>query len=109
MELQRRREPMARTQGPVAMLGIGAMGHGMATSALHAGIPTIVWNRTPETTRDLAELGAEVAQTAADAARRATIVVTMVTNADGVISIARDQRMLAALAPCAIWAQVSTI
>ena len=50
---------MARTQGRVAVLGIGAMGHGMARSALRAGIPTIVWNRDPEATRDLAELGAE--------------------------------------------------
>src|SRR6266516_2734006 len=102
-------ETMAQTQDPVAVLGIGAMGHGMATSALRAGIPTIVWNRTPEATRDLAELGAEVAGTAADAARRAAIVVTMVTNADAVISIARDQGMLAALRPDAIWAQMSTI
>jgi 3-hydroxyisobutyrate dehydrogenase len=76
------------------MLGIGAMGHGMATSAFRAGIPTIVWNRTPQATRDLAELGAEVAQIAADAARRTPIVVTMVTNADAVISIARDEGVL---------------
>ncbi len=41
---------MAQTQEPVAVLGIGAMGHGMATSALRAGIPTIVWNREPEAT-----------------------------------------------------------
>jgi 3-hydroxyisobutyrate dehydrogenase len=100
---------MARTQGQVAVLGIGAMGHGMATSALRAGIPTIVWNRTPEATRDLAELGAEVADTAADAARRAAIVVTMVTDTNAVISIARDQGMLGALAPGAIWVQMSTI
>src|SRR3984893_12927360 len=100
---------MARTQGPVAVPGIGAMGHGMATSALRAGIPTIVWNRTRETSRDLAELGAEVAETAADAARRAAIVVTMVTNVDAVRSIARHEGMLAALAPGAIWAQMSTI
>jgi 3-hydroxyisobutyrate dehydrogenase len=92
-----------------AFLGIGSMGHGMATSALRAGIPTIVWNRDPEATRDLAELGAEVAETAADAARRAAIVVTMVTDADAVVSIARDQGMLGALAPNAIWAQMSTI
>jgi len=92
-----------------AFLGIGSMGHGMATSALRAGIPTIVWNREPEATRDLAELGAEVAETAADAARRAAIVVTMVTDADAVVSIARDQGLLAALAPGAIWAQMSTI
>jgi 3-hydroxyisobutyrate dehydrogenase len=100
---------MARTQGRVAVLGIGAMGHGMATSALRAGIPTIVWNRTPEATRDLAELGADVAKTAADAARRAAIIVTMVTDTDAVISIARDQGMLGALAPGAIWVQMSTI
>ena len=100
---------MAPTQEPVAILGIGAMGHGMASSALRAGIPTMVWNRTPEATRDLAALGAEVAESAADAARRAAIVVTMVTDADAVISIARDQGMLAALAPGAIWVQMSTI
>ena len=96
-------------QEPVAVLGIGAMGHGMAASALRAGIPTIVWNRTPAPTRDLAEHGADVAATAADAARRAAIVVTMVTDTDAVVSIARDQGMLAALAPGAIWVQMSTI
>ena len=100
---------MARTHEPVAVLGIGAMGHGMAVSALRAGIPTIVWNRTMDATRDLAELGAEIAETAADAARRAAVVVTMVTNADAVISIARDHGMLAAMAPGAVWAQMSTI
>jgi len=100
---------MAGTGEPVAVLGIGMMGHGMAASVLRAGIPTIVWNRRLEATRDLAELGAEVAGTAADAARRAAIVVTMVTDADAVISIVRDQGMLAALAPGAIWAQMSTI
>lgn len=100
---------MAEPHELVAVLGIGAMGHGMATSALRAGIPTVVWNRTPGPTRDLAELGAEVAETASEAARRAAIVVTMVTDADAVISIARDQGMLAALAPGAIWVQMGTI
>ena len=100
---------MARTQEQVAVLGIGAMGHGMATSALRAGIPTMVWNREPEATRDLAGFGAEVAESAADAARRAAIVVTMVTDTDAVMSIARDRGMLAALAPGSIWVQMSTI
>jgi 3-hydroxyisobutyrate dehydrogenase len=92
-----------------AFLGLGTMGRGMARSALRGGIPTIVWNREPKATRDLAELGAEVAESAADAARRAEIVVTMVTDADAVISIARDQGALAALAPGSIWVQMSTI
>jgi 3-hydroxyisobutyrate dehydrogenase-like beta-hydroxyacid dehydrogenase len=74
------------THEPVAVLGIGAMGHGMTTSAWRAGI-----------------------RTAADAGRLAAIVVTMVSDTDAVISIARDQGMLAALAPGAIWVQMSTI
>jgi 3-hydroxyisobutyrate dehydrogenase len=81
----------------------------MASSLLRAGIPTIVWNRQPAATRDLAERGAEVAPSAADAARHAGIVVTMVTDTDAVLAIARDQGMLAALAPGAIWVQMSTI
>jgi 3-hydroxyisobutyrate dehydrogenase len=100
---------MADTHEPVAILGIGAMGHGMAASALRAGIPTVVWNRSMEATRDLAELGAQVAGSATDAARRAAIVVTMVTDAEAVISIAQDQGMLAAMPRGAIWAQMSTI
>jgi len=47
---------MAPAKEQVAFLGIGTMGHGMATSALRAGIPTIVWNRDPGATRDLADL-----------------------------------------------------
>ena len=100
---------MAPQPETVAVLGIGSMGHGMATSALRAGIPTIVWNRRPDPTRDLADLGAEVAETAADAAARAGIVITMVTDADAVISIATEQGMLDALAPGSVWAQMSTI
>src|SRR5829696_9736668 len=100
---------MTQAHDQLAVLGIGAMGHGMATSALRAGIPTVVWNRDLAATRDLAELGADVAETAADAARRAAVVVTMVTDTDAVISIARDQGMLAALPPGAIWVQMGTI
>jgi len=100
---------MAGMAETVAVLGVGTMGHGMAASAVRAGIPVIVWDRDPEATRDLAERGAEVAPSAAEAAQRAGIVVTMVPDADAVISIARDQGMLAALAPGAIWVQMSTI
>jgi len=83
---------MAPTDAGVAVLGIGAMRHGMATSALRAGIPTIVWNRDPAATRDLAALGAEVAETAADAAQRAAIVVTMVTEDLTVVTRALEEQ-----------------
>ena len=100
---------MPPAQEPVAFLGIGTMGHAMATNSVRAGIPTIVWNRDPGATRDLAELGAKTAETPGDAARQADIVVTMVTDADAVLAIAKDQGMLAALTPGAIWVQMSTI
>src|SRR5690606_31685510 len=57
---------VAGTLEPVAVLGLGAMGRRMAHRALQAGIPTIVWNRHREATRELAEAGAKVADTAAD-------------------------------------------
>jgi 3-hydroxyisobutyrate dehydrogenase len=100
---------MTDTTEPVAVIGVGTMGHGMAASALRAGIPTIVWDRAPEATLDLATLGAQVAASAADAARRAAIVVTMVPDADAVVATARDEGMLSALAPGSIWVQMSTI
>src|SRR3984957_5007516 len=110
--MSRRREEeeaMPQRSEPVAFLGIGTMGHAMAARALGAGIPTIVWNRNPDATDGLADLGAEVAESAGEAARRAAIVVTMVTDVDVVLAIAKEQGMLAALAPGAIWAQMSTI
>ncbi len=100
---------MKHSHEPVAILGTGAMGHGMASSARRAGIQTTVWNRNQDAARDLAELGASVAPSAADAARAATIVITMVTDADAVVSIVRDEGVLAALAPGTILVQMSTI
>ena len=100
---------MAPQSETVAVLGLGAMGHGMASSALRAGIPTVAWSRDAVQARNLAALGANVAETATDAVGRAGIVVTMVTDADAVMSIATDQGMLDALEDGAIWAQMSTI
>jgi 3-hydroxyisobutyrate dehydrogenase len=100
---------MTPTKDSVAFLGIGTMGHAMAASALRAGIHTVVWNRTPAAVEDLVDLSAEVAESPADAARRAAIVVTMLPDADVVLSVAQEQGMLAALAPDSIWVQMSTI
>ena len=80
-----------QTHETVAFLGTGTMGHGMATSAVRAGLPTIVWDRTPARARDLAGSGAQVAMSVVDAVERARIVVTMVPDTDAVVSIAVDQ------------------
>jgi 3-hydroxyisobutyrate dehydrogenase len=93
----------------VAVLGLGGMGQPMAANVLRAGFPTVVWNRRPEPARRLGEQGAEMAGSPADAVRRADVVITMVTDANAVSSIATEQGMLAAMAPGATWAQMSTI
>ncbi|PWU51361.1 hypothetical protein DLJ46_05185 [Micromonospora globispora] len=99
---------MAGTQR-VAVLGLGGMGRPMAANILRAGLPTVVWNRRPEPARQLGGQGAEVADSPAEAVRRADVVITMVTDADAVVSIAADLGMLAAMAEGVIWAQMSTI
>ncbi|MFI7608416.1 NAD(P)-dependent oxidoreductase [Micromonospora sp. NPDC049366] len=93
----------------VAVLGLGGMGEPMAASIVRAGLPTVVWNRRPERARRLGEQGARVADNPADAVDGADVVITMVTDADAVLSVADDQGMLAAVPDGAIWAQMSTI
>jgi len=63
----------------VGFLGLGHMGTGMAASLRRAGHEVTVWNRTPERTRGLVELGAHAASQVADACRGDT-VITMVAD-----------------------------
>ncbi len=62
----------------VAVLGLGLMGQGIAKCILRAGYPLRVWNRTLERAAALAEAGAHVASTPADAVRDADVVIAMV-------------------------------
>jgi len=100
---------MAEKTPRLAVLGLGTMGQAMAGSALRNGIPTVVWNRDPDVARGLADAGAEVATSVADAVKTADIVITMVTDSKAVISIADDLGLLEALPDGAVWAQMSTI
>ena len=100
---------MARSMARLAVLGLGTMGGAMAATALRAGLPTVVWNRRAEVADRLGEQGALVASSVADAVGQADVVITMVTDADAVASLATEQGMLAALPSGAVWAQMSTI
>lgn len=96
--------------GPrLAVLGLGTMGRAMAGSALRNGIATVVWNLDPGAAAPLADQGAEVATSVADAVKSATVVITMVTDAEAVLSIAGEQGLLDALPTGTVWAQMSTI
>lgn len=67
---------------PVAFLGLGTMGGPMAANIARAGFPTTVWNRSPGKSGTAEEAGATVAGSAAEAARDAKVVVTMLTGDD---------------------------
>lgn len=62
--------------GKVGFLGIGKMGSRMAARLLDAGHEVTVWNRTREKTAPLAEKGAVVADTPAEAAAGKDICFT---------------------------------
>jgi 3-hydroxyisobutyrate dehydrogenase-like beta-hydroxyacid dehydrogenase len=66
--------------GNVAFLGLGAMGSRMAARHLDSGPQLVVWNRTAAKAKPLADAGARVAATPADAVRNADVVITMLAN-----------------------------
>ncbi|MET0423982.1 MAG: NAD(P)-dependent oxidoreductase [Actinoplanes sp.] len=68
----------------VAVVGLGAMGSGMAASLLRAGFAVTVFNRSEARSRPLAELGASVAPTAAAAFAAAPVVVLSLADEDAV-------------------------
>ncbi len=93
----------------LAVLGLGTMGGAMAQTAHRSDVPLVVWNRDPAATNAFSEMGVDVAPSVTEAAAAADVVITMVTNADAVTSIADEQGLVEALRPGAAWAQMSTI
>jgi 3-hydroxyisobutyrate dehydrogenase len=91
----------------VAVLGTGTMGAGMARSLQRAGHEVAAWNRTRAKAEPLTKDGIAVADTVADAARDAEIVITMVFDADAVLAVTDE--LHAALGPDAIWLQSATV
>lgn len=71
----------------VAFIGLGIMGHAMATNLVKAGHQVTVWNRTPG---DLVE-GAALAPTPAAAAQGAEVVWLCVSDTDAVEQVVFGQ------------------
>lgn len=68
------------TNTKVAVLGLGIMGSGMARNLLRAGFDAAVWNRSRSRTEALGEAGARIADTPAEAAQDADIVLAMLSD-----------------------------
>jgi 3-hydroxyisobutyrate dehydrogenase len=64
----------------VAVFGTGLMGTPIAERLLDAGYKVVVWNRTPQKTEALAQKGALVAATAAQAVQSADVLITWLAD-----------------------------
>jgi len=64
----------------VALLGLGTMGSGMGTNLLKAGFPLAAYNRTAAKAQPLADAGARLASTPADAAKGASVIISMLAD-----------------------------
>lgn len=86
------------TKQSVALLGLGTMGAGMAANLLKAGFPLAVYNRSRAKAEAFAAQGARVAETPADAARGASVIVSMLADdaASRAVWLGRDGALAAA-------------
>ncbi len=78
----------------VAVVGLGAMGSRIARRLLDAGYTVLVWNRTVAKAEEL--VGAAVAASPADAARRADAVITMVADPAALRAVSEGPEGIAA-------------
>src|SRR5262245_35054041 len=90
-------------------IGLGAMGHAMATSLVRAGHQLRVWNRTPQKAKDLQAAGARFAESPA-AAAQAGVVLTMLADDAAVGQVLEGaEGLLAGLPKDGLHVSMSTI
>jgi 3-hydroxyisobutyrate dehydrogenase len=106
-------ERSSRATETVAVLGAGGtMGLPMARNIARAGLAVRAWNRSRDKAEALAADGAVIADTPADAAQGATIVLTMLADADAVTAAMDEALPVMARhndPDHPIWLQMSTI
>lgn len=93
----------------VAFLGTGLMGQPMARNLLTAGYPLRAWNRTASKATPLAEFGAKLCETTAEAVRDSDVVISMLSDGTAVAQVLRDPDLRAALRSNMIWIDMGSI
>ncbi|MFC5469241.1 NAD(P)-binding domain-containing protein [Cohnella suwonensis] len=68
----------------IGFIGLGTMGEPMAANLLRKGYSVTVYNRSAGKADALVELGADVAGTPREVAKRVDVVVTMISNDDAI-------------------------
>ena len=104
---ERHREPRGAT---VALLGTGRVGRPIAERLLAAGFRVRVWNRSVARAAPLVLAGAYVAPFPARAAEGADVLITLLPDANAVLTATRGrQGALAALPFGAVWLQMGDV
>jgi 2-hydroxy-3-oxopropionate reductase len=100
---------MSEGQRSIAFLGTGLMGAPMVRRLLDGGFAVTVWNRDGKKAEALAADGALVADTAASAAKGASVVFTMLSDGNAVGDVLFSQGVADALASGAVVIDCSSI
>ncbi len=93
----------------IAFLGTGLMGARMVRNLLASGYEVTVWNRTISKAQALEAAGAAVALDPASALGGAEVVITMLSDGAATGAMIENAQLTAALAPGAIWLDMSSI
>jgi len=94
----------------VGWIGLGKMGIPMVANLLKAGFPVVVYNRTAEKARPLAENGAIVVGSVGDAAAASDIVISMISDDAALAEVALGaDGILARASANAVFVDMSTV
>jgi 3-hydroxyisobutyrate dehydrogenase-like beta-hydroxyacid dehydrogenase len=91
----------------VGLIGLGNMGTAVAERLLDAGYGLTVYNRTPGKADALAARGASAAETCADLAAHAEVVLTSLADDDALEAVAAE--LVAAARPGTVFVDMSTV
>jgi 3-hydroxyisobutyrate dehydrogenase len=94
----------------IAILGLGTMGIGMAKNLVKTGFSVTAYNRTRAKAEPLATQGATIADTPAEAARDADVIISMLSDDNGSRAVWTDTNgALHGAKPGAILVESSTV
>ena len=94
----------------IAFLGLGQMGTPMATRLLQAGHEVTVWNRTPDRAKALAEAGAIVAGSPAEACAGAAFAITMLATPEALTEVVLGEHgLMKGFGPSQVYIDMSTV
>lgn len=94
----------------VTFIGLGIMGSRMAANLIKGGNEVLVWNRSPEKTEGLKQVGAKVAASIVAAVKDADVLITMLSSPEVIEKIALGKEGIILNAKKnSLWINTSTV